>query len=97
MARHKIYVYRDTLANIYNVLGGFICLMGLFSLLNKNLSVGFVSLLPMLTAGVFGFLFQESGAAGGFALVIALLPSVGGLILLLRSSKMSPAERALFI
>ncbi len=40
MARHRIYVYKDFLANIFNVLGAFMILAGIGSVFSKNLSTG---------------------------------------------------------
>lgn len=190
MARHKIYIYKDFLANVYNVLGMLLFLMGLFSLFSKNPSIGgwciliglvlyrkaacraakvplripanaagiamlilqvlviverllngtlttsltvtgivslllplilavvllgkfvknkpvtvalvffadqIISLIPLLSVGFFGFLFQQSGVGGIFALVISLLPGIAGLIMFLRAGTMTAAEQAFFI
>lgn len=41
MAKHTIYVYRDFLANIYNVLSVLVMLSGIMSTIQKNLALGF--------------------------------------------------------
>ena len=56
-----------------------------------------ISLIPLLSVGFFGFLFQQSGVGGILALIISLFPGIGGLIMFLRAGTMSEAEQALFI